>query len=155
MFQKHCWEDFKINDHKYRFSILIIIVFLADIGYLIKLLSNHPATLSPENPQKISNFEGCGLTLVVYKKVYFDSNHYSCASYKFQKLFWMRKSPTPRLVFNVCRPRRMASAMFIINKAILFLLIMSMAQFRRKQRLKKDVVKQLTNAVKRKDGKEH
>ena len=39
--QKHFWRNFKITDHKYRFRILKIPVFLADIGYLIKLLSNH------------------------------------------------------------------------------------------------------------------
>ena len=131
------------------------IVFLADIGYLVKLLSNHPANLSPENLENISNFEGCGLILVVYKKVYFDSNHYSCAWFKFHKLFWMKMSPNPRLVFNVCRPKRMASAIFVYNKAILFLLIMPMARFRHKQRFKKDVAKQLINAAKWKDGKEH
>ena len=60
MFQKHCWEDFEINDHKYRFSVLIIIVFLADIGYLVKLLSNHSATLSPENPEKITTLRDAG-----------------------------------------------------------------------------------------------
>ena len=37
---KH-WENFKITDHKYQFLVLKIIVFLADIGYLMKLLSNH------------------------------------------------------------------------------------------------------------------
>ena len=35
-----------------------ITVFLADIGYLVKLLSNHYATLSPKNLENISNFEG-------------------------------------------------------------------------------------------------
>ena len=155
MFQKHYWEDFKISDHEYSFSVLKIIVFLADIGYLVKLLSNHPATLSLENLENVINFKGCGLTLVVYKKVYFDSSNYSCAWCKFHKLFWMKKSPNPRLVFNVCCPERMASAMFVDNKAILFLLIMPMAQFGHKQRLKKDVAKQLTNTAKRKDGKEH
>ena len=53
----------------------------------------------------------------------------------------MKMSPNPRLVFNVCRPKRMASAMFVDNKAILFLLIMPMARFRHKQLLKKDVAK--------------
>ena len=38
LFLKHYWESFKITDHKYRFSILKIIAFLADIGYLVKLL---------------------------------------------------------------------------------------------------------------------
>ena len=39
--------------------------------YLVKLLSNHWATLSPENYENISNFKDWGLTLVVYKrKVY-------------------------------------------------------------------------------------
>ena len=32
--------EFKITDHKYRFWILKITAFLADIGYLAKLLSN-------------------------------------------------------------------------------------------------------------------
>ena len=67
----------------------------------------------------------------------------------------MKMSPNPRLVFSVCRPKRMASAMFVDNKAILFLLIMPMARFRHKQRFKKDVAKQLINAAKWKDGKEH
>ena len=53
----------------------------------------------------------------------------------------MKMSPNPRLVFNVCRPKGMASAMFVDNKAILFLLIMPMARFRHKQLLKKDVAK--------------
>ena len=39
--QKHYWENFKITDNKYEFCILKIIAFLADIGYLIKLLTNH------------------------------------------------------------------------------------------------------------------
>ena len=39
--QKHYWESFKITDQKYRFWILKITVFFMDIGYLIKLLSNH------------------------------------------------------------------------------------------------------------------
>ena len=41
MSQKHYWENFKITDNKYRFWILKITAFLADIGYLVKLLSNH------------------------------------------------------------------------------------------------------------------
>ena len=32
---------FKITDHKYEFWFIKIIVFVADIGYLVKLLSNH------------------------------------------------------------------------------------------------------------------
>ena len=43
-------------------------VFLTDIDYLIKLLSNYEATLSPRNLENISNFEGWGLTLVAYKQ---------------------------------------------------------------------------------------
>ena len=35
-----------------------IIVFLADIGYLVKPLSKHYADLSPENLENISNFQG-------------------------------------------------------------------------------------------------
>ena len=42
-------------------------VFLTDIGYLVNLLSNHLATLSPKNLQNVSNFEGWDLTLVAYK----------------------------------------------------------------------------------------
>ena len=38
---KHYWENFKITGHKYRFWILKIIVFLAEKGYLIRLLSKH------------------------------------------------------------------------------------------------------------------
>ena len=34
-----------------------ITAFLTDIGYLVKLLSNHEATLSPKNLENISNFE--------------------------------------------------------------------------------------------------
>ena len=34
-----------------------ITVFLADIGYLVKLLSNHEATLSLKNPENINNFD--------------------------------------------------------------------------------------------------
>ena len=39
--QKHYWENFKITDHKYQFWILKIFLFLADIIYLVKPLSNH------------------------------------------------------------------------------------------------------------------
>ena len=35
-----------------------ITVFLADIVYLVKLLNNHYATLSPKKLENISNFEG-------------------------------------------------------------------------------------------------
>ena len=55
---KHYRENFKITDHKFLFWILKIIVFLADIGYLVKLLSIHEATLSPENLENITNFDG-------------------------------------------------------------------------------------------------
>ena len=34
-----------------------ITVFFADRGYLVKILSNHYATLSPKNLESISNFE--------------------------------------------------------------------------------------------------
>ena len=44
-----------------------ITVFHADIGYLVKRLSNLEATLSPKSLENISNFEGCSLTLVAYK----------------------------------------------------------------------------------------
>ena len=39
--------------------------------YLVKLLSNHEANLTKAtiNLKNISNFEGCGLTLVAYKKM--------------------------------------------------------------------------------------
>ena len=33
-------------------------VFFTDIGYLVKLISNHDATMSPENLEDISYFEG-------------------------------------------------------------------------------------------------
>ena len=39
--QKHYWGNFKISDHKFEFRVLKIIVFLTDIGYLVKLLNNH------------------------------------------------------------------------------------------------------------------
>ena len=39
--QNYYWENFKITDHEYQFSALKIIAFLANIGYLVKLLSNH------------------------------------------------------------------------------------------------------------------
>ena len=48
-----------------------ITVFLADIGYLVKLLSNHLATLSLKNLENISNFEGWCLTQVAYKEYKF------------------------------------------------------------------------------------
>ena len=35
-----------------------IIVFLGNIDYFVKLLSNHQGTLSPEILENISNFEG-------------------------------------------------------------------------------------------------
>ena len=38
--------------------MLKIAVLLADTGYLVKPLSNHYTTLSPENLENISNFEG-------------------------------------------------------------------------------------------------
>ena len=37
---------------------------------LVKQLSSCQATLSPENLKNTSNFEGSGLTLVAYKKMY-------------------------------------------------------------------------------------
>ena len=51
--QKDCWENAKITNHKYRSWIL---VFLTEIGYLVKLLSNRQATLRPEKLENISNF---------------------------------------------------------------------------------------------------
>ena len=44
-----------------------ITVFLADTGYLVKLLSNYSATLSPKEFENISNLESWGLTLVAHK----------------------------------------------------------------------------------------
>ena len=44
-----------------------ITVFLADIGYLVKLLSNHLPTLNPKNLENISIFQSWGLTIVAYK----------------------------------------------------------------------------------------
>ena len=41
-------------------------VFLADIGYLVKQLSNHYTTLCPKNLEKLSNFEDWGLNLDTY-----------------------------------------------------------------------------------------
>ena len=38
--------------------------------YLVKLLSNPKVTLSSENLENTNNFEGCDLTLLVYKKMY-------------------------------------------------------------------------------------
>ena len=35
-----------------------IIAFFANIAYLVKLLSNHLANLSPKNLENISSFEG-------------------------------------------------------------------------------------------------
>ena len=64
----HYWKNFQIPDHKYEFRILKIIVFLTDVGYLVKLQSNHYTTLNPENLENKSNFDGWGLTLNAYKK---------------------------------------------------------------------------------------
>ena len=50
--QKSYGENFKITGHKYRFSILKITVFLADIDNLVKLLSNQ-ATLSLKSLENI------------------------------------------------------------------------------------------------------
>ena len=43
-------------------------VFLTDIGYSAKIISNNQATLSPENIENISKCQDSGLTLVPYKK---------------------------------------------------------------------------------------
>ena len=51
-----------------------LIVFLPDIGYLVKILSNHWATLSPEKLENISNFEGWDLNLVAYMRKSIDCN---------------------------------------------------------------------------------
>ena len=56
-------------DHKHRFWILKIIIFLADIGYLVKRLNW--VKLNPESLENASNFEGWGLNLVAYKKSVF------------------------------------------------------------------------------------
>ena len=45
-----------------------VITFFVDIGYLVKLLSNHKTTLSHKNLENISNFEGWDLILVAKKK---------------------------------------------------------------------------------------
>ena len=42
--------------------------FLADIGFLVKMLSNRWATFSPKNFENISNFEGRGQTQWLIKK---------------------------------------------------------------------------------------
>ena len=65
--QKYYWENFKVSDRKFQFWILKIIVFLADIAYLVKPLSNHKAVLNLENVENIGNFEGWRLTVVAYK----------------------------------------------------------------------------------------
>ena len=44
-----------------------ITAFLADMGYLVKILSNRYATLRPENLKNIRDFETRVLTLVAYK----------------------------------------------------------------------------------------
>ena len=62
-----------------------ITVFLADIGYLVKLLSNHYATLSPKNLENISNSEGWSLTLVAYLKK--NSVLYLSMDYKAEESF--------------------------------------------------------------------
>ena len=61
---------FKTTGYKYRSCILKIILSLADIGYLVKLLSNHYVTLSFENLENISNFEACPWLLI--KKCKYD-----------------------------------------------------------------------------------
>ena len=47
-------ENVKITDHKYRFWILKITEFLADIGYLVKLLNNDEASFSTKNFKNIT-----------------------------------------------------------------------------------------------------
>ena len=71
---KSIYENFKISDRKYQFWILKIAVFLAGIGYLVKLLSNHYATLSPKNLENISNFKGWSLIVVACKEVQSKNN---------------------------------------------------------------------------------
>ena len=44
-----------------------ITAFLVDIAYFVKTLSNHEATLSPQNLKNVSNFESLDLILVAYK----------------------------------------------------------------------------------------
>ena len=53
---------------KNRVCISKITIFLADVSFLVKLISNHYATLSPKKLENISNFEGWNLILVVYIK---------------------------------------------------------------------------------------
>ena len=43
--------------------------FAAEIGYFIKLASNHSATLSSKNHEIISNFEDWSLALVAYNNL--------------------------------------------------------------------------------------
>ena len=52
-------KNYKIAVQKYRFLIMRTAVFLADIGYLVKQLSNHYTTLCPKNLEKLSNFDDC------------------------------------------------------------------------------------------------
>ena len=68
--QKDNWENVKITNHKYRSWILKIIVFLTEIGYLVKLLSNHQATLTPEKLKNISNFREFWRPSLVRSMVY-------------------------------------------------------------------------------------
>ena len=56
-------------DYKYQFSVLKIFESLADIGYLVKLLSNHLKILISKNLENIGNFESWGLTLVTLKNM--------------------------------------------------------------------------------------
>ena len=52
--QKYYLENFRITHHEDWFWILKIVILLADIDHLVKLLSNHYATLSPKSHENIS-----------------------------------------------------------------------------------------------------
>ena len=56
---KELLKKTKITDQKYCFWILKIIVFFADIGYLVKLLSNRLGTLRQKNLENISTLVAC------------------------------------------------------------------------------------------------
>ena len=47
---------------------LEVTALLVDIGYLVKLLSNHWAILIPKIIENFSNIEGWALTIIAYKK---------------------------------------------------------------------------------------
>ena len=114
--QKHFWENLKISDHKYQFWILKIILFFAEIGHLVKLLSNHKATFSPENLENISNFEGWGLTLAAYKKSILNEIQHS----KIDKKPW--RGDCSSLLMIVFQFTRVWFVLKNLRKLVLFLL---------------------------------